>query len=167
MLLVAALAFGGFGRWGYAMVFPKGSTEVVQLTPAKRLVLQSLRAETKFQPNDYPPLGYTGAESAQDRARGTAAVNGFIDAVLAQPDGPVHAEAVSALIDPVLQQVDLLDTEDRERTYGYVLEVWYILGFKGATGHFDAGSAFRKPEGYAEPLPPGWQAPDKPRPIGQ
>jgi hypothetical protein len=59
----------------------------------------------------------------------------------------------------------MLETEDRDRAYGYMLEVWYILGFKGPTGHFDSGSAYSKPPGYSEPLPPGWLAPDKPRRI--
>lgn len=146
-------------------MFPTPSTEVVQLTPEKRALLQRLRAETKFQPQSFPPFGYTGAETPEDRVQGTAAVNGVIDAVLAQPDGPVHAPAVSSLIGKGLEEVDLLATEDRDRTQGYMLEIWYILGFKGATGHFAYGAAFRKPEGYGEPLPPGWSAPDKPRPI--
>ncbi len=46
-----------------------------------------------------------------------------------------------------------------------MLEIWYILGFKGATGLFAYGSAYPKSVGYGEPLPPGWAAPDKPRRI--
>jgi hypothetical protein len=46
-----------------------------------------------------------------------------------------------------------------------MLEIWYILGFKGATGRFAYGSAYRNPDGYGEPLPPGWLTPDKPRRI--
>jgi hypothetical protein len=57
-------------------------------------------------------------------------------------------------------------TEDRDRTQGYMLEIWYILGFKGATGRFAYGGAVQKPSGLGEPLPPGWTAPDRPRPIG-
>jgi len=64
-----------------------------------------------------------------------------------------------------MREVDTLMTEDRDRTQDYMLEVWYILGFKGATGHFAYGSAYPKPDGYGEPLPRGWTAPDKPRPI--
>jgi hypothetical protein len=60
----------------------------------------------------------------------------------------------------------MLETEDRDRAQGYLLEIWYIVGFKGATGRFAYGSAYQKPEGYGEPLPPGWTAPDHPRPIG-
>ena len=59
----------------------------------------------------------------------------------------------------------MLETEDRDRAQGYMLEIWYILGFKGATGLFAYGAAYSKPVGYGEPLPPGWTGPDKPRPI--
>jgi len=62
--------------------------------------------------------------------------------------------------------VDPLETEDRDRTGGYMVEIWYLLGFQGCDGSGLAyGSAHPKPHGYGEPLPPGWTAPDKPRPI--
>ena len=64
-----------------------------------------------------------------------------------------------------MRDVAMLETKDRDRTQGYMLEIWYILGFKGPTGHFGYGSAYRKPDGYGEPLPPGWLAPDMPRRI--
>jgi len=57
-------------------------------------------------------------------------------------------------------------TEDRDRTQGYMLEIWYLLGFKGSTGLFQYGSAFKIPQGYGEPLPPGCVSPTQPRPIG-
>ena len=129
-----------------------------------RAHLQRLWAENKFQPHDYPP-GYTGAETPREKAQATAAVDAVIDAVLARSDGPVPASEVSALIEQAVRRVNMLATEDRDRTYEYLVEIWYILGLTGATGHFAAGPAFRKPEGYGEPLPPGWSAPDKPRRI--
>jgi len=165
ILGVAAVAFFAFVYWRYSRLFPAPSTEIVELTPEKRTLLQRLRAENKFQPHDYPPLGYTGAETPEDRARATAAVNGVIDAILARPNGPIHAKEVSGRIAEGLRQVTTLATEDRERTQGYMLEIWYTLGFKGATGHFAYGAAYARPDGYSEPLPPGWIAPDKPRPI--
>jgi hypothetical protein len=146
-LIVVAAAYAGFLYWQYARLFPQASTEVVELTPAKRAVLERLRAELKFSPHDYPPLGYTGAETLEDRARATAAVNQAIDAVLARPDGPIRAESVIDLIGQGMRAVDTLATEDRDRTQGYMLEVWYILGLKGATGRFAYGSAFRAPAG--------------------
>ena len=165
LLGLAVVGYVGFLYWQYTRLFPEASTEVVQLTPEKRNVLRRLRAEAKFKPHELPPLGYTGAETPEDGARATAAVNAVIDAVLARSDGPLQAEFVTDLMGNAMRAVDTLATEDRDRTDGYVLEVWYILGFKGATGRFAYGAAFRKPDGYGEPLPPGWAAPDKPRPI--
>ena len=129
-------------------------------------MLLRLRAETKFLPNNYPPLGYTGIVDAADREAATSAVNDVIDSVLAQPDGVVRAKSVADAIGRNMKRVGMLETEDRERTGDYMIEVWYIAGFKGATGRFAYGSAFPRPPGYGEPLPPGWTAPDKPRPIG-
>jgi uncharacterized protein DUF4844 len=153
VLALAAFAFLGVRLWQYSRLWPKPSAEVVQLTPEKRVLLQRLRAETKFQPNDYPPLGYTGAETPEDQARATAAVNEVIEGVLAQSDGPIHAKALSVLIGRGMREVDTLATEDRDRTQGYMLEIWYMLGFKGPTGRFAYGSAYPRPDGYGEPLP--------------
>jgi hypothetical protein len=167
--VVLAIAFVGFVSllmWQYSRLWPAPSSEVVQLTPEKRAVLSQLKAEEKFQPDNYPPIGYVGAATPEDRARGTAAVNDVIDAVLANVNGPMKAKAVSPLLAKAMRGVNLLDTEDRDRTQGYLLEIWYILGFKGATGRFAYGAGFPKPPGYGEPLPPGWTAPDKPRAIG-
>jgi hypothetical protein len=165
-VVVGALSFAGFVYWKYTRFFPEPSNEAVQLTPEKRILLERLRKETKFQPHDFPPLGYTGAETPQERARATAAVDRAIDGVLAQPNGPVAARTVSRLIGNAMRRVFWLATEDRDRTSDYLLEIWYILGFKGATGQFAYGAAYRKPAGFAEPLPPGWASPDQPREFG-
>jgi hypothetical protein len=165
VLGLAVFVFLGVRFWQYSRLWHKSSVELVQLTPEKRRLLQRLRAEEKFRANDYPPFGYTGAETREDEARATAAVNQVIEAVLARSDGPLHAEVPITLIKEGMREVGTLATEDRHRTQGYLLEVWYILGFKGPTGLFAYGSAYRRPNGYGEPLPPGWAAPDKPRPI--
>lgn len=136
-LALCILSFAGALYWKYTQLFPAPSNEVVQLTPEKRAVLDRLRAETKFQPHHFPPLGYTGAETQEERVRAT-------DAVLAQTDGPVQARDVSRLIGKGLSQVSQLATEDRDRTGDYLLEVWYILGFKGATGRFATGVAYSR-----------------------
>ncbi|MBI1196586.1 MAG: DUF4844 domain-containing protein [Phenylobacterium sp.] len=168
LLVVLVLGLGVAGWLGFAhwRALPRASTEVAELTPQKRVMLERLRAEKKFQPHDYPPLGYTGAESEEDRIKATAAVNNVIDNLLALPDGPIQARVVSRDIGRGMKKVGWLATEDRDRTGDYMIEVWYILGFRGATGRFAHGSWYKKPEGYGEPLPPGWSAPDKPRPIG-
>jgi hypothetical protein len=165
-LAVCVLVFAGFVYWKYSQLFPEPSNEVVQLTPEKRAVLQLLRKEAKFGPHRFPPLGYTGAETPEDRARAIEAVDGVIDAVLAHPNGPVHARTVSGLIGKGMSRVFSLATEDRERTGEYLVEVWYILGFRGATGQFASGAPSSRHGAYSEPLPPGWTAPDQPRPIG-
>ena len=167
LLAIAVLITGfvGFVAWRWSQQWPKASIEIVQLTPDKRRALLGLRAEHKFQPNDFPPLGYTGMESPEDEATATQAVNNVIAAVLAEPDGPLTAKTVSDRIGKEMQPIKLLATEDRERTLGYMVEIWYLLGFKGATGRFAHGSAFPVPSGYGEPLPPGWRSPTEPRPI--
>lgn len=165
VVAVVLVGFAGSRLWRSFQPWPAPSSEVVQLTHEKRVILGQLEAEEKFGPNDYPPIGYTGAATPKDRARASAAVDSVIDALLVRPNGPLKARTVSDLIARAMRQVDSLDTEDRERTQGYLLEIWYLLGFKGATGHFFYGSASYKPPGYGEPLPPGWTAPDKPRPI--
>jgi hypothetical protein len=151
--------------WQVSQLFPEVSREIVHLTSEKRALLERLKAENKFLPHAFPPLGYTGPPTLDDRNRASAAVDGLIAGVLAFSDGPVPAKAVSDLISAAMKAVRLLDTEDRDRTAGYMLEVWYILGFKGATGRFVYGAWFKKPKGYGEPLPVGWIAPDQPRSI--
>ena len=165
VLLLGLFALADVTYWKYAQLFPEPSNEVVQLTPEKRAFLERLRKENKFGPHRLSPLGYTGAETPEDRARATDAVNGVIDAVLAQPDGPIAGRTVSDLIRKAIWRTFWLATDDRDRTGDYLLEIWYILGFKLATGQFAYGSAYHKPAGYAEPLPPGWTAPDQPRTI--
>jgi hypothetical protein len=83
VLGLAAFIFLGVRFWQYSRLWPESSTELVQLTPEKRLLLQRLMAEKKFQPNDYPPLGYTGVVTREDEARAAATVNQVIEAVLA------------------------------------------------------------------------------------
>ena len=168
LLAILALGVAGFAGvvyWKYTQLFPEPSNEVVQLTPEKRALLERLRQESKFGAHHLPPLGYTGAETPEDRARATDAVNCVIDAVLAQPDGPLAGRTVSRLIGKAMRHVSWLATADRDRTVEYLLEIWYILGFKLATGQFAHGAAYPSPAGYVEPLPPGWTAPDQPRPI--
>lgn len=145
-------------------LYPRPTTETVDFTPAKRERLVALRNETKFQPHDYPPLGYTGA--APDCAdKLPLVIDRFIDAILRYPDGALRSKSVITLIPRTIRAIQFCETEDRDRAIGYILEVWYILGFCGSTGQFGHGSAYMVPEGYGEPLPTGWAAPDKPRPV--
>jgi hypothetical protein len=160
-------SIGAFGALGQRpALFAPVSVETVRLTAVATERLRSLKAEHKFQPNNYPPLGYTGVETPEDEKVAVAAVDKVIDGILARREAPITAATVSALIGEGMRQVDQLATEDRDRTAGYMIEIWYILGLRGSTGRFAYGSAYPRPPGYDEPLPPGWASPDRPRPIG-
>lgn len=166
VVLFALGAAGAAAWWKYSRLFDKPPKEVVQLDDQKRAMLTSLRHEEKFEPNEYPPLGYTGVATPEEGIVARAAVNDVLDAILSRKNGPVPATTVSDLIGRGMKRVNLLETEDRDRTAGYMIEIWYILGFKGPTGRFAYGAAFPKPHGYGEPLPPGWKSPTQPRRSG-
>ena len=167
LLAIALLAFFGVGWWKYSSLFPKPSQETVQLSAEKRHALTLLRDERKFEPHNYPPLGYTGIATPEEGTIARAAVNDVIGSILSREDGPVAATTVSELIGRSMKRVGQLETEDRDRTADYMIEIWYLLGFKGGTGRFAYGAAFHRPEGYGERLPPGWKSPTEPRPIGE
>jgi len=165
MILLALFAAGVVAWRKYSRLFDKPSNEVVQLDNQRRQTLARLKSEEKFEPNEYPPLGYTGVATPEEGAIARAAVNNVLDTILSRENGPLPARTVSDLIGRSMKQVNQLETEDRDRTAGYMIEIWYILGFKGATGRFAYGAAFPKPAGHREPLPPGWKSPTEPRPI--
>ena len=164
LLVSALLVLIVAGWWTYTSLASEPQ-ETVRLNPEKRQALIRLREARKFEPHDYPPLGYTGIATPEEGIAARAAVNDVIDAILSRADGPVAAAIVSELIGQGMRRVDQLETEDRERTAGYMIEIWYLLGFKGSTGRFAYGAAFQRPEGYGEPLPPGWTSPTDPRPL--
>ncbi len=165
-VVLLVVTFLGLRLWQFSRMWPKPSTEITQLTAEKRVLLQRLRAEHKFQPHNFQPLGYTGAETPEAEATGARAVDGVINVILANSDGNLPAKTVSDLIGKGMRDVKDLATEDRDRTQGYMVEIWYLLGFKGATGRFAYGSAYHIPRGFGEPLPPGWASPTQPRPVG-
>jgi len=87
LLITGALVSAAIAIFGVTVrvraAFPTPTAEVVTLDAAKRATLQRLRAEKKFQPNDYPPLGYTGMATPEDEATANAALDGVIDSILA------------------------------------------------------------------------------------
>ncbi len=166
-LLIVLLALAGAGWWTYRNTFPKPSEESVQLNAGKRDALIRLREEKKFEPYDYPPLSYMGIATPEDGVVARSAVNDVIESILSREDGPIVAAMVSKWIGRGMNRVDVLETEDRERTADYMIEIWYLLGFHGPTGRFAHGTAFHRPDGYGEPLPPGWKSPTEPRLIGR
>lgn len=166
IVLLALIGVAATTWWKYSEAFPKQSKEIVLLDSEKRDTLFRLRTEEKFEPHDFAPLSYTGVATPEEGVVARAAVNDVLDSVLSRKNGAVRASEVSGLIRRAMKRVNRLETEDRDRTAGYMIEIWYILGFKGATGQFAYGSAFPVPSGYAEPLPPGWKSPTEPRLIG-
>lgn len=166
-IIVIFLTTGAVGLWMNTHSSPPLSQESVEITPEKRQALERLRHEDKFKPHDYPPLGYTGIATPEEGLIAQSAVNDIIEKILLSGDQPVYSKSVSDLIDNGMKRVWILETEDRDRAADYMIEIWYLLGFKGATGQFSYGSAFPRPDGYAEPLPPGWKSPTEPREIGQ
>lgn len=153
--------------WKYSRLFDKTSDEIVVLDAGKRASLISLRDERKFEAHDFPPLGYTGVATPEEGTLARSAVNDVLNSILSRQNGPIAAKSVSDLISKGMKRVNYLETEDRDRTADYMIEIWYKLGFRGATGRFAYGAAFPKPPGYGEPLPPGWKSPTEPRPINQ
>lgn len=141
--------------------------ETVVLDASKRAELVALRREHKFEPNNFPPLGYTGPATPQDDRKLSSAVDALVDGVLKEPDGMLHARLVAAQMRAAYGGLSDLETEDRDRAQGYLIEVWYILGFHSSTGLFHYGAGFPIPAGYGEPLPPGWTTPDQPRHVGR
>lgn len=165
-LAVVVLLATGAAAWAVARhqaALAPVSEEVVELAPGTRTRLEALRREAKFRPQDFPPPGYPGPDWPEDAPILEAAANDFIEAVLAKPDGPLAARDVSEMMRRPIGRTRWLATGDRDRTADYLIEVWYILGFRGSTGRFAHGAGYLVPPGYAEPLPPGWTAPDRPR----
>ena len=140
--------------------------ETIAVSDTAWVRLAALRREPKFIPHEYPPLGYTGADTPEDLAPLTAIVNEAIDQVLALKSDRLSASLARPPLRRAAARTELFATEDRDRVWGYLVEVWYILGFHTPLFVSMYGDAFVIPEGYSEPLPPGWSAPDKPRPIG-
>jgi len=96
--LLALVATSATVWWKYSHLFPKPSNETVQLDAHKRDVLSSLRKEEKFEPNEYPPLGYTDVATPEEGVVARAAVNDVLDSILSREDGPISASFVSDLI---------------------------------------------------------------------
>ncbi|HEY0598626.1 hypothetical protein [Brevundimonas sp.] len=140
--------------------------ENIDVADSAWIRLSALRREPKFQPHDYPPLGYMGPDTPEDLEPLTNMVNRAIDRVLALKAPRISAASVRPVLLRTMAEAALFATDDRDRVVGYLLEVWYILGFHTALFAMRHGSAYKIPPGYSEPLPPGWTTPDRPRPIG-
>lgn len=131
--------------------------ERILLGDEARARLQALRDEDKFHADDT----YPGPKGPKNRATLSGWVNGVIDDILAEADGPLEASDVAGRLGIAIGAASKRPAADQDRLHGYLIEIWYILGYRSATGYFPASED--APEGWAEPLPPGWTAPDRPR----
>lgn len=167
-LIVFAVAGVGWAILRLDSAYPAVTEERVTVTPENRCLLVQLRQEAKFEPHDFPPLGYAGPATPEDAMIMNRAVNGFLDAILAVRGSELAGRDVSSKMKRPIDSVFWLETADRNRVYEYLLEAWYILGFRGATGHFFArtNAEGRASSEFVETLPPGWRSPTEPRLVG-
>lgn len=100
LLASALLAIALAGGWTYSSLASE-PPEAVHLNAEKRHALIRLRDEMKFEPHDYPPLGYTGVATPEEGVIARAALNDVIEAILSRKDGQVAATTVSEPSDRV------------------------------------------------------------------
>ena len=164
--ILATLVLLGFAAGGVAWRFwrPKAAPlyeERALLEAGIRARLQALRDEDKFHADETISPPYPGPKGPRNRATLSGWVDGVIDDILAEPDGPLEASDVAGRLGLAIAAAAKRPAADQTRLHGYLIEIWYILGYRSATGYFPA--AEDAPEGWSEPLPPGWTAPDRPR----
>ena len=160
VVLLAFAAGGVLWRWLRPAPEPLYE-ERAMLGPDLRARLQALRDEDKFHPDATLDPPYPGPKGPRNRAALSAFVDGVIDDILAEDDGPLEASDVAGRLGVAIGAASKRPTADADRLHGYLIEVWYILGYRSAIGYFPPSDD--TPEGWSEALPPGWTAPDRPR----
>ena len=160
--ILATFAFLAFAVGGAIWRFWKPRPEPLYeeraiLGAEVRERLQALRDEDKFRADET----YVGPKGPKNRATLSGWVDGVLDDILAEPDGPLEASDVAGRLGIAIGAASKRPAADQERLHGYLIEIWYILGYRSATGYFPPSED--APEGWSEPLPPGWTAPDRPR----
>lgn len=164
--IIATFVLLGFAAGGalWRLWKPKAEPpyeERVMLDDALRTRLQALRDEDKFHADASIIPPYAGPKGPRNRATLSGWVNGVIDDILNEDDGPLEASDVAGRIGLAMGAASRRPAADQTRLHGYLIEIWYILGYRSATGYFPP--AEDAPEGWGERLPPGWAAPDRPR----
>ncbi|MEQ8751738.1 MAG: hypothetical protein RIC52_18365 [Amphiplicatus sp.] len=94
--------------------------------------LATLRDEKKFART---PI-YTGPATEEDRAVMEGEVSSAINDIIKISAN--DAAALRARLAKLLENVDLLDTEDREEVFVYVVLIWRAAGGEGETGFFES-----------------------------
>ena len=94
--------------------------------------LGQLRAEPKFHPD--PSGWYTGVKDPQERMNAEIAINDLIARVI----GGVLENPTKAFVldnfSVTLRQLQLHDTEDRERALGYLERIMECVGLESSDG---------------------------------
>lgn len=160
---VVLLAMAGGGAI-WRLWKPKAGSlyeETARLDPALRARLQALREDDKFHADATLDPPYPGPKGPRNRASLSAFVDRVIDDILAAPDGPLEASDVAGRLGLAIEAASKRPAADVARLNGYLIEIWYLLGYRSATGYFPASEAI--PAGRGEPLPPGWTDADTPR----
>lgn len=156
MVVLGLVAVGGMA---WRLVKPKPVPlyeETARLSPDIRGRLQALRVEAKFAPEgDYP-----GPKGPKTRARLSAVIDDLLDDILSEPDGPIEASDLAGRLGLAVAAVSKRTEADARRAHGYMLEIWWIFGFRSAAGYFTPEDGAGVVDGWAEPLPPGWTSPD-------
>jgi len=160
VVLLVFAAGGAVWRWRRPGVQPLYE-ETARLDHTVRARLRALRDEDKFQPDDTLSPPYPGPRGPNNRAALSGFVDTLIDDILAEADGPLEASDVAGRLGIAIGAASRRPAADVARLHGYLIEVWYILGYRSATGYFPASDD--APPGWGEPLPPGWASPDRPR----
>ena len=159
MIVLGLVAIGG-AAW--RLIKPKHAPlyeETAMLSPETRARLTALRVEAKFAPEgDYP-----GPKGPKTRARLSTVIDGLLDDILVEPDGPIEASELAGRLGLAVAEVARANAADARRAHGYMLEIWWMFGFRSASGYFTAEDGAGAVEGWADPLPPGWTGPDHPR----
>ena len=156
MVVLGLVAVGGMA---WRLVKPKHAPEYEEtaiMSPDIRARLRALRAEAKFAPED----DYPGPKGPKTRARLSAVIDELLDDILAGADGPVEASDLAGRLGLAVAAVSKRTGADARRAHGYMLEVWWIFGFRSAAGYFRPEDGAGAVDGWAEPLPPGWTGPD-------
>ncbi len=160
VVLVAVAAGGAIWRMWKPRTGPLYE-EQAALGPDLRARLQALRDENKFHPDDTIEPPYAGPKGPKNRASLSAFVDGVLDDILGEPDGPLEASDVAGRLGVAIGAASKRPAADVARLHGYLIEIWYILGYRSPTGYFPPSDA--APQGWGEPLPPGWASPAAPR----
>ena len=160
LVLLAAAAGGAAWRFWKPKPEPLYEERVL-LGGEIRARLQALRDEAKFGADDSLDPPYPGPKGPRNRVALSAMVDGVLDDLLAEADGWLEASDVAGRLGLAIGAASRRPAADAARLHGYLIEIWYILGYRSATGYFPPSAD--APEGRAEPLPPGWAAPERPR----